>query len=65
MLAKLKKATTTADQAKIKAELREQETLYLAELTRLAEKHPAAEETFHLLTEFVELGGDQAKRAVD
>jgi thiol-disulfide isomerase/thioredoxin len=65
LIDKIKKATTTADQAKLKAQLRERETKYLAELVGLAEKYPAAEETFHLLTEFVELDGEQAKRAVE
>lgn len=65
LVAKIKKATTTADQARLKAQLRERETRYIADLVGLAEKHPAAEETFHLLTEFVELGGGHAKRAVE
>src|SRR5438552_4059038 len=63
LVRRIKKAQTVTDRDKLKAQLRELEDKFLARLVGLAEKHPDAEPTFHLLTELVELGGDYGKRA--
>jgi thiol-disulfide isomerase/thioredoxin len=65
LIQKIRQAQTADDQLKYKAQLRELQTRFLAKLVSLAEKHPGTEETLHLLSELVGLGGEHVKRAAE
>ena len=60
---KLRRAKTAEDEKKVKDEFEALKTRFLAKLVGLAEKRPDTEETFGLLVELSEVGGETGKRA--
>lgn len=65
LLAKLKAATSESEKEKIKKEIEQSQEKFLNEIFAVVKKYPDTEESFAILAELTEVGGDASKRAVE